>query len=41
MSNVAMVGVVLCVGWAVLWFWLGQHGRAQAKLNEMIERLEK
>ncbi len=41
MDTVAIVGIGLCVGWAGLWFWLIQQGRAQNALNERLERLEK
>jgi hypothetical protein len=41
MDTLVIVGIVLCVGWAGLWVWLIQQGRAQNALNEKLERLEK
>jgi hypothetical protein len=41
MTPLAIVGISLCVGWAILWFSLGRQVRGQAELEKKVEALER
>ena len=41
MSPLVIMAVLLCIGWAGLWFVLGRQVRQQRALEKQIEELEK
>lgn len=41
MTPLAIVGLSLCLGWAILWLTLGRQVQAQAELEKKVEELER